>query len=239
MISYKKILSNSLKAFISKPFVVIPSILLFLFFFFLSILAQKIQTRLNTNTELIIFTVISTLLIFLVMSFFFSLLIIISKQALKGKFEINYAIKNSFKQTFKLFAIILITLLIYNIIQQIVYYLSTFIGHSLSLELNSAKFIYFILYFIGLSGILIFISLSTFILILKDKSILESISESVKIVKENYLLVLSVFVVIFAISEVSLLIHSILKESLNILIITPLISLIFTNLILDNDIRTK
>jgi len=239
MNSYKNILSNSLKAFILKPLVIIPSILLFVSSFFLSLLAQKVKTRFDTNTELIIFTIISTIIIFLVLSIFFSLLITISKQTFKGRFEISNAIKNSFKKILKIFVIILITLLIYNIVQQVAYYLATFIGRSLSLDLNPAKFLFFILYFLGLSGILIFFSLSTFTLIIRESSILESIRSSIKIVKQNYLFVLSVFVILFVISEISSLVNSTFNELLSALIITPLISLIFTNLILNNDIRTK
>ena len=102
--------------------------------------------------------------------------------------------------------IILIIVALSVLVRMGAHYGSFYLGKALELNIGAAQFLFVLLYFIGLVGILIWFSFSSFFLVYENKGVKGSIKMSFGFVRRNYLdtLVLSValFVILFFVNKI-------------------------------------
>jgi membrane protease YdiL (CAAX protease family) len=90
-------------------------------------------------------------------------------------------------------------IIIYNIIRLAAQYSAFYIGKALALSLAYAQALFVAVYFIGLIGIAIFLTFSSFYIVFKGTSIITSIKNSISLVKKNYLSTLTIILIFFII----------------------------------------
>ena len=225
--------SKSLISLYKNPILAAPPILLLGFMFIFSKLSVQINNQLNTELELTLWLVIFSIISLLTISFFLSALIGMSYDAIKNKSKLSNLLLYSRKFFFKNFIIILIILIIYNSVQFISTFIVFHIGKALYLELKFAQVLYFLILFAGLLDIIIFMTFSSFYLIIKNASIKESIYDSISLVRRNYVQILSVLIIFFVFNSlINLIEKKIIVDLINSIFTLPYISLILTNFLL-------
>ena len=181
----------------------LPTIFAMIFLTLFSFLYSKLGKLIVSQNSIIpiLFLIIFVLINLLVLSYIFSglinLCLIISNNNQKAGLSDIFKAAN--KYWLKNFVIIIIIYLCYNIIRIIATYGVSYFGKSLSLSVESAKFIFFFVYFAGLIGLLIFFTFSNFFLILENLGIIKSIKKSAIFVTRNYLSVLAISVIFYVI----------------------------------------
>jgi len=236
--TFVRLFSDSLAYFSQNTILAFPPLILLAVIFLFSKLSTAVNSQLvNTNSFVIILWFIISALIYLALtSFFLSGLIGMSKEAIRKKAKIKDFFFYSKKFWLKNLLVIIIILAVYALINLISIYGVRFIGQSLGLEINIATLIFFLVYFIGLSGILIFLTFSSFYLIINNLKIKESIKNSINLVKKNYTFVLSILIIFFIINqllEIYLVFwNGLLFELLSAIFIIPYLSLILTRFVL-------
>lgn len=207
---------------------------LFLFVLIFSKISFLIQPHLTNTFTLVIWLIFFILLCFIVMSFLFTSLIGLSKEALIGKIKISNLFYYGEKFWIKNVPIMLLLAILSAATFQISTVLAFFIGKSTQLSINAATSLFFIFLFIGLAGVIIFFTFSSFYLVKYNLSIIESIKNSFKIVRKNYLKVFIISIIFFAIYFVLQFYSSnlpIVFSLIEYLIVTPYLSLILTKFI--------
>ncbi len=226
--------SNSLINLYKNPILVIPPMLLLGFMNILSKLSVQINYQLNTKFALTLWLIFFSIISLLIISFFLSGLIGMSYDAIKGKAKLNRFFYYSKKFWLRNFIVILIILILYNIVQFAPTFIVFYIGKALALELKPAQFLYFLILFVGLIGIIIFMAFSSFYLIIKNISIKESIYNSILLVKKNYISVLAIVLLFFIFNSfINLIEKKIIVDLINSVFTLPYISLILTNFLLN------
>ncbi len=217
--------------------VVIPSFILFVFFIIFSWISIEVNYKLSDKTLLILWLVFFSIVSLFFVSFFLSGLIgICSEIVRRKKIKMDDFLKYSAKFCFNNFIMIAIILIVYNIMRYLVHNLALIIGQSLNLSLGIAQGFFFILYFAGLAGIIIFLTFSSFYLITKNKSIWQSIKSSALLVKKRYIYTLSIIIVFFVINGLLELLKNVLIiELINALFIVPYLALVLTRFVLSFD----
>lgn len=230
------ILKDSIKSFYKNPILMLPSLILLVFFVFFSQLSSNINYALQDLVSLTVWTILFSLISLIVISFFLSGLIGMSFKILEKKIKISDLFKYGWKFWLKNFIIILIIILTYNIIRYLAHDLSFFIGTFLNLDVKIAIFIFFFFYFAGLIGIIIFLTFSSFYLIINNCSIFKSIKKSFIIVKKNYIYTLIILLLFFVINNLlNLIQNKWIIEFANAVIIYPYFSLVLSRFLLEVD----
>ncbi len=230
--NFLKIFKDSFQDLIKNPVISIPSVLLLIFSIFLSKLSVKINYSLTNTFSITTWLIFYSLISLLFMSFFFSSLIGMSGEAIKGKTSIISIVKYPRRFWLSNFIIILIILLLYNLVNFISHYSSLFIGKALEASLQTAQIIFYLFYFTGLVGIMIFMTFSSFFLILKNKTIIGSIISSFNFVKNNYIYVLLCLLSFFIVGELIKLTPTIAQEFIGAIFLTPYISLVLARFLI-------
>jgi len=221
--------------FIKNPLLILPSIFILLISLIFTLIASKINPTLTQTYQLISFTTVYLLILLAFFSFFFVMLISLSMQILKDKISLREALKDSKRLWLKNLLFIVVIIIAFNIIRFIAQILAQSIGTLFSLELKPAQGVFFILYFIGLV-LLLFLSLANFELVKNNSSLIKAFRDSFRKVKNNYPFMLSVFVFFFVINELLMLLNENVANYIGLLILTPLLSLILSKLVAENDI---
>jgi len=231
-------LKESVRAFAFNPILFVPMILLFIVTYALSNLSYTINHSLTENYKIIIFTIIYSLALLSVISFFLVTLISLAAQSLSGKPIFRKALAQAGKHWFRGLISILIIMIVFVFIWSVANYGVLYLGQFLNLGTKSAELLFFLVYFGGIIGILTFFTLSNFYIVLKELPLRQSISASFGKVKRNYPFVLSVYVVFYVINEITLLAGQTISEMIGLFIITPLLAILFSRLVVTNDIRS-
>ncbi|MEK6844540.1 MAG: hypothetical protein AABX83_03910 [Nanoarchaeota archaeon] len=231
-----RIFKESFYRLFKNPLLIFPSLFLYISLIFLSNLSVRINYKLQTTPLLTGWVVLFSIASLLITSFFLSGLIGASFQAMKGKIRLKDMLKYSKKFCLPNLAITFIIIALYNIIRYLAHNIPLLILKPFNIPLSIAQGVFFILYFAGLVGIIIFLTFSNFYLIIKDVTILEAIKKSISLVKENYLNVLSIMIIFFVINELLNLANTkLLYELVNAIFVVPYLSLILTKFLLDFD----
>ena len=222
---------ESFKDFIRNPILAIPTAILLIFFTLFSKLSVSVNYKFTQTPAITAWLVFFVVISLCVMSFLFSSLIGMSKESIGKKASSRSFLFYGKKFWMKNFVIIVLILAVYNAIRFAAHYSAFYIGKAISLDVNAAKILFFIIFFVGLAGILIFLAFSSFFLIVYNLSIKQSINSSFSYVSKNYPLVLSLTILFFIINEsLSKINYPLIVDIINSLIIVPYISLIFTRL---------
>ena len=107
-----------------------------------------------------------------------------------------------------------------------------YIGKSFNLAINSAQVIFVLIYFIGLVGLLIFVTFASPLLIIKDLKFKDSIKSSIKLVKKEYLATLGLSTILFILFFLINKIPGIIGEILEYAVIVPYLSIILTRFVI-------
>lgn len=212
------------------PLVAVPSVMLWIFLVAFSYASVKINHTLSNSLTITIWLIFFSLLSLIAMSFLFSSLIGLSKDAINKKSRISNLFYYGKKFWFKNFLIIIVILASYNFIRLISHYTALAIGKSLALSVPVAQFLFFIIFFAGICSFLIFFSFSSFALVLKDLTLKKSISTSFRKVALNYPYVLTITILFFAIDTLLGYTSNLVYESVSALLILPYLSLLLTRL---------
>lgn len=229
------ILKNGLKDFYNNSIVVIPALLLLIFLFIFSELSARVNYNLNSNFLLTIWLVFFGLVSLLIISFFLSGLIGTSLDIVKRK-KLNFykIFSYSKKFWFKNFIIMLVILASYNIVSYIAREGASFIGRSLELAVEQAAVIFFFIYFLGLAGGIVFLTFSSFYLVLQDKGVLRSIKSSISLVRKQYIFTFVILVSFFAINSLlELTGKQIIGDIINLFLV-PYFSLLMARIIIES-----
>ena len=195
----------------------------------LSVYVNKIlvSKALNTTPVLVSWTIIFSLILFAIVSFFLSGMIASAKSKSR---RISSFLENSRVFWFKTWIIVILGVLIYNAINWGSYLIASQLGKLLNLPLNSARIIFILFYFAGLL-LALFLAYSNIFIVLKENSIIRSLKNSIKLTKKIYLETLFVFVIFFAFSYlVNLISQNLIKELINSAVLFPLLVCILVRL---------
>lgn len=179
-----KIFRNSFKYLFDNPELFFLSLVLLL----LSILYSNIQYWLNNLLQgaFLFFIKLFIFLSYLALaSFLFSGMVGICIKIVKNNSKHRWFVYAR-KFWFQNLVIILIILFSLDIVRYLSHYGALFAGRLIGLEVNYAVLIFYLIYFIGLAGFLIFLTLSSFCLIADNSSVIKSIKKSFKTVKKFY-----------------------------------------------------
>ncbi len=231
MTNILKIFKESFQDLYRNPIMVLPTIILLVATIVLSSLSASVNKNLHTTFLLTLWVVLFSLIVLAVMSFLFAGLISMGLNAARKKPIINFLApgKNFWFRNFQILLIIVVT---YNIINFAAYYISFFVGKTFNLPLSAAQVLFYFLYFAGLVGIIIFLTLSSFCLLIDGKSAIASIKISIRKVKSAYLEVLITLVLFFVVDGLmnKFITQRIIIELINSFFIIPYLSVILTRL---------
>ncbi len=226
----------SFKDFYKNPLIILVSLLLLIINkLYANYIYPKIPDVFSNiqilNKVLTIHDVISLL----IMSFFFSVIIAMSKSAIKGKSKLS-DFSSGLKYLIQNFSILfLIYIILFRGINYISIYSALFMGGHLTFTLKIAQILFYLIYVFFLLAILIFFTYSSFYLVANNLSLINSIKSSSIFVKNNYILTLSIFIALFIISQIINYISNInliLSQIIYSAIIVPYLSLLLTRLII-------
>ncbi len=233
MYKLKNLFNDSFLDYCKNPIVVFPTLILWIFFAVFSKISVMMNYKLQDSYLLTSWLVLFSIISLLVTSFFLSGLIGICGELIKKKFKKKSFFYNSRKFWLRNFLVIIIFVILYNVVRYIAHNAAFFIGKSLSLEVNAAVGMFFLFYFTGILGILIFFSFTSFYLINYNLSVLDSIKKSFFLVKKRYIETLIIFIIFFVINEVIVkFIPSLGVELINALFVVPYLSLILSRFVL-------
>lgn len=193
---------KSFEIYLKNPYIIIPSIFLWLFIIAFSALSVKLNYILQNTFLLSTWLVVFSILILLIISFFFSGLIGMCFLSVERKSNFRDFLKYSRKFWLKNFIVIIIILMGINIVRFISHNIAIIIGKSLELDVRIATGLFFILYLGGIIGFLIFFSFSSVYLVSYNFSILKSIKKSFNLVKKNYIETLIILTLYYVISQI-------------------------------------
>jgi hypothetical protein len=193
---------KSFVTYLKNPYIIVPSVFLWIFIIAFSSLSVKLNYILQNTFLLSTWLVVFSILILLIISFFFSGLIGLCFLSIKRQSNLADFFKYSKKFWLKNFIVIITILMGINIIRFISHNIGIIVGQSLALDVKIATGLFFILYFGGIIGFLIFFSFSSVYLVSYDFSILKSIKKSFGLVKSNYIETLIILTLYFVISQI-------------------------------------
>ena len=213
---------KSSEVYLKNPYIIAPSIFLWFFIIAFSTLSVKLNYILKNTFLLSAWLVVFSILILLIISFFFSGLISMCFLSIKGKSNWADFFKYSKKFWFKNFIVIIIILISINIARFISHNTAIIIGKSLALDVRIATGLFFILYFGSIIGFVIFFSFSSVYLVAYNFGILKSIKKSFSLVKKNYIETLIILTLYFVVSQIlERYISRIGVEIINALVLVP------------------
>ncbi len=227
--------TTALKDFRKNPVVIFPTVALLIFFILFSKLSIKINYSLRNAIALQFWLVIFIVVSLAATSYFLSGLIGMSKDSIKKRAAVKDFFSYSKKFWLRNLAVMIVILVAYTAINLISQFGALGIGRALELPLNTAAVVFYLIYFAGLVGILIFLTFASFYLVVYNLSIRQSFKKSIFFVKSNYLDVLTILVVFFILGQLVNFIGKIdirLVELINAVFLVPYFSLVLTRFIL-------
>lgn len=228
-----KIFKESFHNLFRNPLLIFPSLFLYIIFIIISDISVKINYRLQTTPLLIAWVIFFSVVSLVITSFFLSGLIGMSFQATKRKVKLRDMWFYSTRFFFPNFILIFIIIALYNLIRYLAHNIALLVLKPFNVPLNIAQGVFFILYFTGLVGIIIFLTFSNFYLIIKDLNITEAIKKSVSLVKKRYTYVLSIIIIFFVVDSLLNLANiKLLYELVSAIFIVPYLSLVLTKFLL-------
>jgi len=227
--------TTALKDFRKNPVIIFPTVALLIFFILFSKLSIKINYSLKSGIALESWLAIFVVISLAVTSYFLSGLIGMSKESIKKRTAVKDFFSYSKKFWLRNLAVMIVILIVYTAISLISQFGALGIGRALELPLSTATVIFYLLYFAGLVGILIFLTFASFYLVVYNLSIKQSLKKSISFVKSNYLDVLTILVVFFILGQLVNFIGEIdirIVELINAVFLVPYFSLVLTRFIL-------
>lgn len=237
--SFYNILIYSLEDLVKNPWLAFFPVVFYIIAFLLSSFSISIQSSFQTSLSATLWLSSFTLIQFLLISSLSLTLTLFSLKIINSKTKIKSLLSS--KRIFKFVVLTIFYIIVIMLINLLTYTSAGYLSQSLLLSLNWAMAVFILIYLALILGILIFLTFSSFISIIQDKSILGSIKSSVQLVKSNYLLILFMGLGLYLINMfLSSLIelNSIIIDIITYLILIPYLFLVLTRFVL-HDLPTK
>lgn len=223
------LIKESLKEIYGKPLIVLLSLVLWAVLFGVSKIGGSFAYDLTTTGGNVGWSIFVSIVAMLVISFIFSGMIGI----VKSKKEMwKSLLDNSRKFVFRNFIVMLIILIITIAVFWVSFGLAFGIGRLFAMQPQTAAVVFALLYFIGLVGILIFFTFSSFYLVIENLKVGASLRKSFKLVGREYLATLSLLVILFVLGYLFNLIPGIYGELLIYLLLVPFVVTVMTKFVL-------
>ncbi|MDO8459718.1 MAG: hypothetical protein Q7S74_01280 [Nanoarchaeota archaeon] len=222
----------TLKGLCKNPLIVIPTVIFWIFLEILSRFSVFMNHRISNTIAITSWAILYVLISLFVMSFILVGIIGIAKKSMKEKSGLKDFIMYSKKFGLKNFLVMLIIVIISIISWAMAHYGALFIGRALSLSINTATTLFKALYVAGLVGIVIFISFTSFYLVIFDLKIYESFRRSMKLVKREYLYALAISLALYFIHYLLNNIPLVVGDIIEYVVIVPLFVLFVTRFII-------
>lgn len=225
----KSILKNLKYSYIellNKKIVFIISFIFFLVLFSLSKVYVKINNFFQISSisnKYILYSTLTLAFIFLILviSAFISVIIYIFSNNNKN---IISSIKNSIRFWLKCSLTILIFIILFNLANfSLLIFTKFMISFKQIIEIseNSFRLISFLIYFLWLSIVIIFFTYSIPFMIYRRIGIIQSIKESFKFTKKNYIYTLKLSLLLFLILQILAYLPNNISLAINIILLTP------------------
>jgi len=224
------VFEKSVKDYFSNLKIVIPSAVLWGLIFLVSIAGASIAYKLQTTLGNIAWTVGAWVLTIGMMGYFFSGMIGMALDNVNEKRKGFYYYAK--KYWFRNFLILAAVMLVGILIGRVAHYVAFYLGQIFSLDVGPAQFVFLLIYFLELIGVLVFFTFSSVFLVIDDKNVLESIMRSKNFVKKNYLSTLTLSVIIFMILFIIGFVPGGYAELLEYIIVVPLSAIILLRFVL-------
>ena len=153
---------------------------------FISDISAGINLGINNSILISVWLFIFGIISLAIMSFFFAGLIGMAKKTDNSEILVRDFFVSSKKFWFKTLVLMIFIVVISAIIGRIAHLATFYTGLSFGLELNYAVFLYILIYFAGLAGILVFLTFSIFCLVIYKLKIRESLKKSFSTATRNY-----------------------------------------------------
>lgn len=235
---------DPIKLYFRNPIVSLPLIVLLIISLLAPIGTSSIQPLLvkylTNSASLLVWLGLSFLVYLVVVSFFMGGAIFMSGSIIKRE-KITFfrpASKNLINVSLAILLTFMVFWLSFGITNLVLYLLS----NSFSLTENAVKLISFFIMGASILGFGIFFTLLPFIVVLENNTFFSSVKRSFSLVKENYLIILSVGVIYFLISraiEITLSNMSVIAAFIDYALLIPLLIFFLSSLVLKNRARFK
>jgi hypothetical protein len=189
------ILLEGFKIWVKKPSLILSGLILWAILWGISLTGKFLAPNFQTTVVNIAWTVAVAFVSFVVGAYFLAGMIGAAKENKeKSKWQF-FSTANKF--WLKNFFVILFILLVSMVVWVIAVYGARYVGRAIGLDTAKAVIVFISVYFIGLVGVLIFFTFSSFLLVIKNLNIFRAVGESVKLVRRKYLATLSLSVLFF------------------------------------------
>src|SRR3989344_8123328 len=167
---FQSLFVESAVDFYKYPIIIIPSLAMLLLMIAFSNISVKVNYSLTNTISITSWLIFFVLISLMIISYFLSGIIALSKSIIERKFKIGIFFKNANKYWIKNLLILLIILIIFNIINAVSYAVAFSIGRLINLSTQSATLVFFILMFVGIAIMLLLLAFSSFSLVLFNLS---------------------------------------------------------------------
>jgi hypothetical protein len=211
--------------------IVVLSVLLGFLLFVVSKIGLAFAPSMETTFANIVWTIFFGVISIILISYFSAGLIAMAKKSIKEKAGFKEFTSKASLFWFRNFLIVLVIVLISIAIGRIAHYGALFAGKALELGVNTAVFLFVLIYFAELIGILMFFTFSNVFLIVKDLSVWASVKNSARFVKKEYLPTLCLSIVFFVIYYFVNLIPGIFGDFVAYAFVVPFAVLVLTRFV--------
>lgn len=220
------------KDFYKNPIIVFPAIFLWVFIIVFSRLSVGVNYRLSNGIAIAVWLVLFSIVTLIVISFVFSGLIGMCKSVINHRGDLRDFLSNSRRFWFRNFQIMLLVVVVSIVIGKTAHYGALFFGRAFGLPVSAAQVLFVLIYFTGLVGVLMFLSFSSFYLVIYDLKVKESVLKSVGLVGREYLGVLSMSVMFFVLFFLLGRVEGIVGEVIEYVLVVPFLSVFLTRFVL-------
>ncbi len=233
--NFFRMFEGGLRNLYRNPLLIVPSVLLGILLFIISKFGWKFAPSLQTTFSNVLWTAFVAIVSLVLISYFFAGLVGMAKQSIGGKAKFKDFTSKANKFWLKNFLIVLLIILISIIVGRIAHYGALFIGQALDFNVNTAVPVFVLIYFVGLIGILIFLTFSNVFLVVRDLSVWESMKSSMRFVRKEYLATLSFSVIFFIVYFLVNKIPGIFGDVVAYVFVVPFFVLILTRFVIKGE----
>lgn len=235
-------LKLSFNDFIKNPFLILPTLILMFLLILLSKMSVFANHTLANTSSFILTSVFSfySLIVLLIVSFFTSMLIYFSGEAINkrfGKSSLSSFFKKSIKFWIGNFIIIILGIALLDLSIFLSTRVAAFLGHSFDFTGDQALWLFKSIFLLCML-LIAFLAYSSFAFILEDSSIWKGIRKSIRIVKKNYistLILIALFYLIgILIDMLGTKTNPIISSIIYSAIISPYFAIVFSRIVLNN-----
>src|SRR3989344_3668014 len=195
----KKILDSfneGIKIIAKNPSLVLSGLVLWLVLLGVSSIGKYLAPNFQTTGANVAWTIAVAFVSFIGGSYFLAGMIGVSRKPKEKTDRRFFANANRF--WLRSFFVILFILISSLLIGRIAHYGALYIGRAAGLETANAVIVFVLIYLLGLLSLLIFLTFSNFMLVIKNLKIHRAVYESIKFVKKEYLATLILNLAFFA-----------------------------------------